>query len=247
MAKSRFFREQTNSNRSREIEDVEIPGQGLYVRPFALQKGASIGIDSPLKELQDFDPSIVVTYKRSATKIFTCARVDLPQYFVDSRVQVRMTENMGKGCFALEDIEKNTVVESAPIILVHKDTFGSLNDINGGTHKLSEYPFGWGRDGMVAFALGYGGIYNHKVNANLSWRPNYENEALQYTAVRDIKAGEEMFIRYLPLYRLSGLWFHDEESEEYAKKHEVSVHEDPGTIKSWKMFVSGEGEKISTI
>ncbi len=238
MAKSRFFREQTNSDsdRSREIMDIEIPGQGLYVRPFSPRKEASIGIDAPLKEIQDFDPSIVVTYKRSATKIFTCARVDLPRYFIDARVQVRMTENMGKGCFALEDIEKNTVVESAPVILVHNDTFSSLNEINGGTHKLSEYPFGWGRDGMVAFALGYGGIYNHKVEANLSWRPNYENEALQYTAVRDIKAGEELFIRYLPLYKLFALWFHDEESEAYAKAYEISQREDPGTLKSWKML-----------
>lgn len=123
---------------------------------------------------------------------------------------------MGKGCFATARIEKNTLIESAPVILVHNDTFKNLNEYNGGTHKLSEYPFSWGRDGMCALALGYGGIYNHKPEPNVVWRPSYEHESIQYTTCRDIEEGEEIFIRYLPLNRLDSLWFEDSASIEAA-------------------------------
>jgi hypothetical protein len=237
MTKTRFFREKLETE-NEEI-DWEIPGRNLYVSPYTKKNVRGNGIEA-VEESLDFDENVTVTYKRNNNKFFTCARKDLPQFFVDSRVQVRMTQTMGKGCFALEKIEKNTVVESAPVILLHRDTFVNLNTYNDGTHKLSEYPFGWGRDGLVAFSLGYGGIYNHKVDPNLSWRPNYENESIQYTAVRDIEAGEELFIRYVPLYKLGDLWFVDEESERYAKAYEISMKEDPGTIKSWKMFKPGE-------
>ena len=123
-----------------------------------------------------------------------------------------MTPGMGKGCFATSRIDKNTLIESCPVILVHGDTFQNLNELNGGVHKLSEYPFSWGRDGMCAIALGYGGIYNHRPDPNVVWRPSYEHESIQYTTSRAIEAGEEIFIRYLPLNRLDSLWFEDPDS-----------------------------------
>ena len=241
LGKSRFFREKTNKHLDEE-EDY-LPGQGAYVSPYA--KAFSIS-DAPLLEAspdleEGLDENAVVTYKRGENKYFTASRKDLPQFFIDARVQVRMTSTMGKGCFALEKIEKNTVVESAPVIFLHKDTFSNLNAYNGGTHKLSEYPFSWGREGLVAFSLGYGGIYNHRVHPNLSWRPNYQTDSLQYTAVRDIEAGEELFVRYVPLSRLGDLWFSDEESERYSAEHDFRHHkEDLGTMKSWKMFMPGD-------
>lgn len=240
--KSRFFREMSQFESDRDPDSNFIEGKSLYERPFSAKKNLSEpGMDFSEDEFADFsDPDITVTYKRDDKKLFTCSRNNLPQFFIDARVQVRMTSNMGKGCFALEKIEKNTVIESAPVIFLHRDTFVNLNEYNGGTHKLSEYPFSWGRDGLVVFALGYGGIYNHKVDPNLSWRPNYQMETIQYTAVRDIEAGEELFIRYVPLHKLGDLWFSDEESEERAKLYENSTKEDPGTFKTWNMFKPGE-------
>jgi len=237
--KFKFFREKSE-NIAPVDDDSYYPGR-LYVGPFSKKsENLSVGMEI---EHADSDSSLgdesVHYYKKGESKLFTQIRSDLPRFFVDPRVQVRMTPNMGKGVFALEDIPKNTLIESAPVILVHKDTFSNLNSFNGGTHKFSEYPFGWGRDGLCAFALGYGGIYNHKVNCNLAWRPNYDYESMQYTTTRDIMAGEEIFIRYVPLYRLSDLWFEDEESEKYAKAYEKAMREDPGTLKTWKLFQPG--------
>jgi len=235
--KFKFFREKSNINVT--VEDDSYYPQRLYVGPYSRNSETlSVGMEVDVPEGLESDEAVHY-YKKGETQLFTHVRGDLPQFFVDPRVQVRMTPSMGKGCFALEDIPKNTLIESAPVLLVHKDTFSNLNSFNGGTHKFSEYPFGWGRDGLCAFSLGYGGIYNHRVNCNLSWRPNYDFESLQYTTTRDIVAGEELFIRYVPLYKLGDLWFEDEESERYAKAYEKANKEDPGTLKSWKMFQPG--------
>lgn len=187
-----------------EVPDIEIP-RGLRAPP------------TPMEADVDESDDVDIEYtRRERSSIFKVAREDLPRWFIDSRVEVRNTPKMGKGCFALEDIEKNTLIESAPVILIHNDTFRNLNEYNGGVHKLSEYPFSWGRDGMCALALGYGGIYNHSHDPNVVWRPSYEYESIQYTTSRDIRRGEEIFIRYLPLNRLDSLWFEDEASIEAA-------------------------------
>lgn len=185
-----------------DIPDIEIP-RGWRPPP------------TPIESEEETDANVEYVRKEGG-QLFRASRDDLPRWFTDPRVQVRSSPGMGKGCFATARIEKNTLIESAPVILVHNDTFKNLNEYNGGTHKLSEYPFSWGRDGMCALALGYGGIYNHKPEPNVVWRPSYEHESIQYTTCRDIEEGEEIFIRYLPLNRLDSLWFEDSASIEAA-------------------------------
>lgn len=184
-----------------EVPDIEIPTGRRF---------------PPIPHETDEDEANIEYVKRESQSIFRIDRSELPRWFIDPRVQVRITDHMGKGCFALSKIERNTLIESAPVILVHGDTFANLNEYNGGTHKLSEYPFAWGRDGMCAIALGFGGIYNHSPEPNVTWRPSYEHESIQYTACRDIEEGEEIFIRYLPLNKLDSLWFDDPASVEAA-------------------------------
>lgn len=236
--KFKFFREKSDVTVT--VSDDSYFPERSYIGPYSKRSAVtSVGMEVDNEDSSSDKLETVNFFRKGETKLFTQVRSDLPQFFVDPRVQVRMTPSMGKGVFATEDIAKNTLIESAPVILVHKDTFSTLNNFNGGVHKFSEYPFGWGRDGLCAFALGYGGIYNHKVNCNLAWRPNYDYESMQYTTTRDIVAGEELFIRYVPLYKLADLWFEDEESEKYAKAYEKAMREDPGTIKSWKLFQPG--------
>lgn len=194
----------------------------------------------PITSDDSEDVNHVTFVKKEGAKLFTTPRSSMPRWFIDPRVEVRMTAKMGKGCFALERIEKNTLIESAPVILVHQDTFRNLNDYNGGTHKLSEYPFSWGVDGLCAISLGYGGIYNHSVNPNVVWRPNHEYESLQYTTSRDIEVGEEIFVRYLPLDRLDGLWFDDPESEAEALKwRKENRSNNMGDIRTWDVYRRG--------
>jgi len=213
----------------------------LKVRDDSLPEIPSRSRKSPVIIVpEDDEQEAGVTYtKKEGARLFTISRDSMPRWFIDRRVEVRMTPRMGKGCFALERIEKNTLIESAPVILVHRDTFKNLNDYNGGTHKLSEYPFSWGIDGMCAISLGYGGIYNHSVNPNVVWRPQHEYESLQYTTNRDIEAGEEIFVRYLPLDKLDHLWFEDPESEAEALKWRKDNRTNMGDIRTWDVYRKG--------
>lgn len=224
----KFFREPDEYQALREKDETlpEIPSQAKK---------------SPMPiALGDEEQDALITYsKKEGTRLFTVSRESMPRWFIDRRVEVRMTPKMGKGCFALDRIEKNTLIESAPVILVHRDTFKNLNDYNGGTHKLSEYPFSWGVDGMCAISLGYGGIYNHSVNPNVVWRPNHEYESLQYTTSRDIEAGEEIFVRYLPLDKLDHLWFEDPASEAEALKWKKENRTNLGDIRTWDVYRKG--------
>ena len=225
----RFFREQEEHlgyGSKEDLADVpEIP-KGVKKSP------------TPIV-FEDKDEENISFVKKEGSKIFTVSRDSMPRWFVDRRVEVRMTSRMGKGCFATERIERNTLIESAPVILVHRDTFKNLNDYNGGTHKLSEYPFTWGIDGLCALALGYGGIYNHSVNCNTVWRPNHEFESIQYTTSRDIEAGEEIFVRYLPLDKLDLLWFEDPESEAESLKWKKEQRVDLGNMRTWDAYRKG--------
>jgi len=224
----KFFREPDEYQALRERDNTlpEIPSQ-------VKKSPMPIALDD-----EEQDPGITYS-KKEGTRLFTVSRDSMPRWFIDRRVEVRMTARMGKGCFALERIEKNTLIESAPVILVHRDTFKNLNDYNGGTHKLSEYPFSWGIDGMCAISLGYGGIYNHSVNPNVVWRPNHEYESLQYTTSRDIEAGEEIFVRYLPLDKLDHLWFEDPESEAESLKWRKENRTNLGDVRTWDVYRKG--------
>lgn len=57
-----------------------------------------------------------------------------------------------------------------------------------------------------ALALGLGSMFNHSTLAqNVGWKRNTETDVIVYTALRDIKAGEELCISY----GSARLWFDD--------------------------------------
>jgi len=61
-----------------------------------------------------------------------------------------------------------------------------------------------------ALALGLGSMFNHStLHQNVSWIRNTETEVIVYTALRDIKAGEEVCISY----GSARLWFEDVDAQ----------------------------------
>lgn len=105
-------------------------------------------------------------------------------------IEVKYTARKGRGVFATTFIPEGTEVERVPVLVMPSDDVlsGSAGEV------LQNYVFEWGR-GTVALALGFGSIYNH------SYQPNarYDDVGRQtkvYTALRDIKAGEEVTINY---------------------------------------------------
>ena len=106
----------------------------------------------------------------------------------------------GRGVFAVRDISAGTLIERVPVLLIPRNqVFPSDPKVPSPSPHVSWYVFDWSgqtkRD-YVALALGYGSIYNHRDPPNASWEPE-PPDALAFRAVRDIAAGDEVFISYL--------------------------------------------------
>ncbi len=105
----------------------------------------------------------------------------------------------GRGVFATRRFADGEEIERCPMLVVDGARGESL------AHGAEGYVFNWGDEG-TALALGFGSLYNH------SFRPNATttetSDELVITAVRDIEAGEEIFINYLGTAS-EGVWFDD--------------------------------------
>ena len=102
------------------------------------------------------------------------------------------TSAMGRGVFTSEYIEEGTVLEIAPVVVMSKEERVFLDQT-----LLHDYIFEWGPDqSKCCMALGYVPIYNHSYNSNCDYIMDYETETIVIRAVKDIKAGEEIFINY---------------------------------------------------
>jgi hypothetical protein len=95
-----------------------------------------------------------------------------------------------RGLLADADIKKGQILERCPVILVHAREQGALEQT-----VVDRYVYVWNAQ-HVAVALGYGSLYNHSYTPNVRWGFNYKAQLAIFTAVRDIAAGEELFINY---------------------------------------------------
>ena len=132
-------------------------------------------------------------------------KIDKPKWFLGS-IHVQDSDVHGAGCFATRDIKADEVIERAPIILFHKNSFDNFGVHPGGKHILQDYVYMW-KDGMMACVLGYGMIYNHSSTPNAFYRKIFDVPCMEYVACGDIRAGEEIFLNYYPGYYAKDLDF----------------------------------------
>lgn len=119
-----------------------------------------------------------------------------------SGVVVRESPGKGRGVFATRAFERGEVVEVAPVIIVPADEHPALDDT-----VLSNYVFAWGD--AVAVALGWGSLYNHAWEPNLEYRKRFAEHVIEFVAIRDIAAGEELTTNYASSApERAGLWAH---------------------------------------
>jgi hypothetical protein len=125
-------------------------------------------------------------------------------------IRASSIEGCGLGVFATADIKKSQYVERSPVLMFHHQTLDHLAEQAQGSHIMSDYCFRWmpGRiwSGQMVMCWGYGCMYNHSDNPNVMF--NYregDHPGMEFFSTRDISAGEELFIRYLP--GDSPLWF----------------------------------------
>ncbi len=101
-------------------------------------------------------------------------------------IEVKRTRHKGRGVFALGDSPCGTEIERVPVLVL------PAGDIRGS--HLASYCFLWS-EGTVALPLGYGALYNHSYTPNAEYR-DAAPQVKVYTALRDIRHGEEITINY---------------------------------------------------
>ncbi len=105
----------------------------------------------------------------------------------------------GRGVFAVRSFAADQVIERCPMLVVD-DEQGAALEIGA-----EGYVFTWG-EGSTALALGFGSLYNHSFAPNATTLET--GDELVITALRDIAAGEEIFINYTGT-QTTGVWFDD--------------------------------------
>jgi uncharacterized protein len=98
----------------------------------------------------------------------------------------------GRGVFTSSPIEKDIVIEIAPVIVMNADDRVFLDQT-----LLHDYIFEWGGDKQqCCMALGYVPIYNHSYGSNCEYEMDYDHDLIRIKTVRYIREGEELFINY---------------------------------------------------
>lgn len=98
----------------------------------------------------------------------------------------------GRGVFAGKTIEKNTVIEISPVIVLDKKDRNLIEKT-----KLNNYIFEWGEKRKKAcVALGYVSLYNHSYSSNCEYEMDFESKTIKITTVKKVMIGEELTINY---------------------------------------------------
>jgi uncharacterized protein len=96
----------------------------------------------------------------------------------------------GRGVFALRDFREGEIVETCPTVVVADE------DVEG---VARHYVFSARQSGKLLLVLGYGMLYNHSAEPNLFHR-TAGRLLIEFVALRDIAAGEELTHDYGPEY-----------------------------------------------
>ena len=99
---------------------------------------------------------------------------------------------MGRGVFTTEDFPPNALLEVSPVLVMDANARKLLDQT-----ELYNYIFEWGEDSeKCCVAWGYISMYNHRFNSNCEYMMDYEQNIMMVRTVRQIAAGEELFINY---------------------------------------------------
>ncbi len=106
-------------------------------------------------------------------------------------IEVRQTDRFGRGVFAAHPIDKDIVIEHAPLIVLDENDTALVRDSN----VLVYYDFSF-NEKYSAIAGGYGSFYNHSQDPNVDWEVDQEAQEIKYWTTRPIKKDEQLVINY---------------------------------------------------
>jgi len=108
--------------------------------------------------------------------------------YKNSSIELRRSDKDGWGVFARRDIKQYSILEESPIIVVQSEKISEISE-------CFKYCYGFDHENVM-IGLGFAGLYNHSSNPNAEWRDDRINMIMEHYALRDISAGEEIFINY---------------------------------------------------
>ena len=106
---------------------------------------------------------------------------------------IASSANRGRGVYTTEPIQKGTVIEVSPVIVMSPEERIQLEKT-----LLHDYIFEWDVvEKSAAVALGYLSIYNHSNEPNCAYEMDFDHEMISIKTLSDIEKGAELFINYM--------------------------------------------------
>ena len=119
-----------------------------------------------------------------------------------------ISKGKGKGAFAKKDIKKNTVIDIANVILIPNKDYNKIKKT-----VLYDYCYIWKdpkhKPGFEnAITLSISQFINHSYEPNIRYLYDYKEKAIEFSAIKEIKEGEELTVNYNGLVSdKSPVWF----------------------------------------
>tara|TARA_B100000683_G_scaffold169650_1_gene163499 strand:- start:628 stop:1014 length:387 start_codon:yes stop_codon:yes gene_type:complete len=109
------------------------------------------------------------------------------------KIEVKKSKIHGYGVFATDNIFKGEILEEC-----HFMSIPYIKDIAKEYKGIFNYPFLFPIENPteLAWPFGYGCIYNSSKNCNADWCIDSERRLFIFTAIKDIKKGEEICTNY---------------------------------------------------
>jgi uncharacterized protein len=133
---------------------------------------------------------------RKAVRIIDAVSKERERLLRNPCLEVRSSPRHGRGVFATQHIPAQAILEECHFIQLGETDFEKIDP------GLKDYVFLFPRDskgGERAYAipLGIGSIINHSQDhPNATWTTNESRRLFIFTAIQDIRAGEEVLIDY---------------------------------------------------
>ena len=109
-----------------------------------------------------------------------------------SPIAIATFPGKGRGVVAQRHFQAGETIERPPVIVVPSEDVALIRQT-----KLASYYYEWGEDcEQGAIALGYGSLYNHSYEPNARFEFHEDQDCLEFIALREIEAGEEITINY---------------------------------------------------
>ena len=119
-----------------------------------------------------------------------------------------VSQKKGKGVFARKNIKKETIIDIAQVVPIPNKDYKKIRKT-----VLYNYCYIWDDpkyrpEFTNAITLSISQFINHSYEPNVKYLYDYENKAMEFSAIRDILKGEELTVNYNGLVDdKSPVWF----------------------------------------